>query len=1027
MKKLSKIGLFFILSFNSFINAQIPLQQRESLLSLFALNGNSWIDKTGWIGGVGTECQWFGITCDESEQNIIEIHLNNNNLSGELNTNINQLTHLKVLDLSDNSDSITTINIGVTRFNGLTGNIPNLNNLTALVELSLNSNQLTGPLPDFSKLPVLKKLKLGNNSGFTQLNERLSHLLALTFLDLNYGNKISSLTLTNLPKLTTLNLGGLQLESFTLIDLPVLTELYLRMNKLKILPDLTGFSTLKKLNLSFNNLTTLDNLPLSLIELKMEFNELEEIPDFSTLSNLRYLNLSENLFKMNKLENFSLFPNKLTTLKLEHSLLETIPNISYFKQLEFLSLQFNNLKVVEGLNELTSLTSLKLNNNSLQSFPPIFEFNGLKVLDLSDNDLSGVIPELTNLTHLEVLNLRRNKLTGQIPELNHLSNLNELNLSFNELTGTIPNLEKLDFLNKLSLEFNQLTGELPLLSTLPVFSHFNLSSNSLSGTLKRLEGININTDIINLSDNNLSGALTPLLAMKASGIYLSHNQFEGIITTELTDKFQLTIQRNKCLTPENNKVRSLLVGNKNISNWNTQDCSAPIAFLDNIHSFFNNNGIVIDVSTNDFQGGLVDKESVDLEPDFAGQQKIKVVERQGIWEVIGQKIKFTPLDNFHQDPFPIEYTIKHKTTNLISQNTPLNIDYPPIATDDALLNINAFGEARINIIENDITGDSINPSTIDLDLLQKGIQSTLVMDNEGFWQVNELGIITFTPVPNLNKNPHSISYTIQDHEGNISNLAAIKVSYKAFSTTLLNIVSNAFVNANKQLIIPAILVDHRYYSAVLEEIIHQGQSFWKLANLTQLNSGNQIISNYFNPSNFNLSLTLNTQDKIILNYQFFDKVSQTFYWKRADNINSFVEPVNLQENPHCLADNAQISWSEAIPSGFAGIIDILHIPAILSNQSHFSATLEKMDNLQEPNHPFWKLNLITTESFPKNHLKLLEQEFDTNCNQLDPNTLDIEFFRFFYKDINGSRVELNHQFLKFLFFDEKTSSFYWRG
>src|SRR5678816_1437485 len=77
--------------------AAIPAGERQVLVNLYiATNGSSWIDSTNWCTGAcpasgvptfnsaGSECTWYGITCDSSQAHVIAVALSSNNLSGTL-------------------------------------------------------------------------------------------------------------------------------------------------------------------------------------------------------------------------------------------------------------------------------------------------------------------------------------------------------------------------------------------------------------------------------------------------------------------------------------------------------------------------------------------------------------------------------------------------------------------------------------------------------------------------------------------------------------------------------------------------------------------------------------------------------------------------------------------------------------------------------------------------------------------------------------------------------------------------------
>src|SRR5262245_3320100 len=113
--------------------ADIPSAERAVLLEIYAMtNGGSWTNKTGWDTATpGTECTWYGVTCNATPS-VTKILLQSNNLVGSLPSDLNNLTNLQELNLQEN---------------GLSGTLPSLAGLTNLTKLSVLVNQLSGPIP----------------------------------------------------------------------------------------------------------------------------------------------------------------------------------------------------------------------------------------------------------------------------------------------------------------------------------------------------------------------------------------------------------------------------------------------------------------------------------------------------------------------------------------------------------------------------------------------------------------------------------------------------------------------------------------------------------------------------------------------------------------------------------------------------------------------------------------------------------------------------------------------------------------
>ncbi|KAI5442782.1 LRR receptor-like serine/threonine-protein kinase RPK2 [Lathyrus oleraceus] len=125
----------------------------------------------------------------------------------------------------------------------------------------------------------------------------------------------------------------------------------------------------------------------------------------------------------------------------------------------------------------------------LGKFPSLIsELTELRVLSLPFNGLEGSIPEeIWSMEKLEVLDLEGNLISGYLPfHIQGLKNLRVLNLGFNKIVGVVPSV----------------------LSSLDSLEVLNLAANGLNGSVPGFVG-------------------------KLKGVYLSFNQFSGVIPEEI--------------------------------------------------------------------------------------------------------------------------------------------------------------------------------------------------------------------------------------------------------------------------------------------------------------------------------------------------------------------------------------------------------------------------------------------------------------------------------------------------------------
>jgi hypothetical protein len=114
----------------------ISPEERNALVELYRqTNGDQWMNRDNWNpthqSPDGTECLWYGITCNETKERFIGISLPENNLAGAIPREISQLTNLQSLNISGNRligdvpETLTNLlalkeNQSDFRYNGLT-------------------------------------------------------------------------------------------------------------------------------------------------------------------------------------------------------------------------------------------------------------------------------------------------------------------------------------------------------------------------------------------------------------------------------------------------------------------------------------------------------------------------------------------------------------------------------------------------------------------------------------------------------------------------------------------------------------------------------------------------------------------------------------------------------------------------------------------------------------------------------------------------------------------------------------------
>jgi len=183
-----------------------------------------------------------------------------------------------------------------------------------------------------------------------------------------------------------------------------------------------------------------------IVEINLGSNNLKGLP-------------SPTIFDLPRLRILWLYSNPITF---------SFENIASAKKLEDLRLDNTQVHSVHGIGAGTSLVNVDVSFTSIRgTFPEeLLKLENLRTLSMSGNGITKVLPRsFESLRYLISLSLDSNQLTGELPDFSNMHFLSNIALQNNLLSGAIPKrfLDKLnsDYTVRVNLASNQLTGVIP--------------------------------------------------------------------------------------------------------------------------------------------------------------------------------------------------------------------------------------------------------------------------------------------------------------------------------------------------------------------------------------------------------------------------------------------------------------------------------------------------------------------------------------------------------------------------------------
>ncbi|OAQ69744.1 conserved leucine-rich repeat protein [Pochonia chlamydosporia 170] len=284
---------------------------------------------------------------------------------------------------------------------------------------------------------TIRELKVSQNL-LTELTS-WDHLMNLQYVDIS-NNEVTSLSaLKNLVHLRSIKADNNQLTSLDGLDAhDGLLSLRARNNMIEDVDfAVSRFERLETLDLSGNQIRCVENLEMLpvLARLKLSKNKLMDLPKASCMKSLRHLDVSDN--ELLTLD-MAAFP-KLHSMHADRNHISSVCGFDRTRRLDSLSLREQRGNVPLDLSFLSmayEVRKLFLSGNYMQEFDPQVDFLNMQLLELANCGLQRLPDNMGQLMpNLRTLNVNFNALRDLSP-LQFIPRLKKLLVAGNRLADS---------------------------------------------------------------------------------------------------------------------------------------------------------------------------------------------------------------------------------------------------------------------------------------------------------------------------------------------------------------------------------------------------------------------------------------------------------------------------------------------------------------------------------------------------------------------------------------------------------------